>query len=95
MNQNENYESIDLGGMLKNSRPRVNFDEQKNAGQYQDAGDSKMVKLVLKYSCGLVKDVRQASFVLLGIAVVAVIISIFLLSGGGKPKPVYKKMILP
>ena len=98
MNQNENYEDVDLSGMLKNSRPSVEFDEQKNASRYygEDAGDSKMVKLVIKNSGGLIKNGTQANFVLLGIAVVAVILSIFLLSGGGKPKSVYNKnMPLP
>ncbi|MBU6431576.1 MAG: hypothetical protein KGJ58_04585, partial [Patescibacteria group bacterium] len=44
----------------------------------------KIIQWVIKYSGGYVKDKKQASFVLLGFAVVAIIVSLFLIFGGGK-----------
>ena len=41
----------------------------------------KMVQWVIKYSGGLVKDERQANFVLLGIIVLAITISLILIFG--------------
>lgn len=87
MNQDDrNYENADLSGMLKNSRPSVEFEEYKDIRPYygEDAGDSKMIRLVIKHSGGLIKDGKQASFVLLGFAVAAIIVSIFLFFGRGR-----------
>lgn len=88
MNQNDkNY----------NSGTGVEFDEYKNTRSYddEDAGDSKMVRLAIKHSGGLIKNKKQANFVLLGIALVAVIISLFVSFSGGKAKPVYNKNVIP
>lgn len=97
MNQNQNYDDVDLSGMLKISRRIVDSDEYGNTRpRYgEDTSDSKMVKLAIKHSGGLIKDKKQANFVLLGIALVAVIISLFVSFSGGKAKPVYNKNVIP
>lgn len=46
----------------------------------------KIVQWVIKYSGGLVKDEKQANYVLLGFVVVAVVISLFFVFGGGSSK---------
>ncbi len=43
----------------------------------------KIVRLVIKYSGGLIKDENQANYVLIGFVVLAIIISLFLFFGGG------------
>ncbi|MBU6431614.1 hypothetical protein KGQ29_04585 [Patescibacteria group bacterium] len=86
MTQNDkNYDSVDLSGMLKNSRPTVEFEEYGISRSYRDssADTPKIIRLVIRYSGGLIKDGKQASFVLLGFAAVAIIISAVLLLDAG------------
>lgn len=58
-----------------------------------------MVRFIMKYSGGYVKDEKQANYVLIGFVVLAVIISSFLIfSGGGGPNiplPHGTKIIYP
>ena len=46
----------------------------------------KIVKLIIKYSGGLIKDEKQANYVLIGLTVAAIIASLFLVFGGDKNK---------
>ena len=52
---------------------------------------SKMIERVITLSGGLIKDEKQASYVLLGFVVVAIVITFILIFGGGgggvKPLP--------
>src|SRR3989344_4958843 len=48
---------------------------------YRETTTQKIIKLVMKYSGGAVKDERQAEYVLLGFVVVAIIVSLFLFFG--------------
>jgi len=43
----------------------------------------KIVKLIIKYSGGLIKDEKQANYVLIGFVTVTIVISLFLIFGGG------------
>ncbi|MDO8676646.1 MAG: hypothetical protein Q7K16_03285 [Candidatus Azambacteria bacterium] len=43
----------------------------------------KIVRLVIKYSGGLIKDENQANYVLIGFVVLAIVVSLFLFFGGG------------
>ncbi|MBI4155690.1 MAG: hypothetical protein HY507_00470 [Candidatus Zambryskibacteria bacterium] len=63
----------------------VSFEEDKWKTQVPSFADEtpKMVKLVMKISGGAITDQRQAEYVLLGFAVIAIIISIFLFFSGG------------
>jgi hypothetical protein len=58
---------------------------------YEDKGTSGMVKLVMKLSGGAVKTERQAEWILLGVIVVAVGISLYLVFGV-VTTPVRKKL---
>ncbi len=65
--------------------PDLQFNEDR---QYQEparsrAGESLFTRLVLATS--IVSTDRQAEYVLLGFAIVAIIVSLFLLSRGGLP----------
>jgi len=48
---------------------------------YREPQSPKLIQWVLKYSGGLIKDERQANYVLIGFAVLAIIVSLVLLFG--------------
>ncbi len=54
----------------------------------------KMSQWIINHSGGLVKNRKQASYVLLGFAVVAVIVSLVLFFGGRNAKTLYKEDIM-
>ena len=82
MAENDNHnKGIDLSGRFKGSSTGVEFEEYKAPRSYSP-GTPKMIQWVIKYSGGLVKDKKQASYVLLGFAAVAIVISLFLIFGG-------------
>jgi len=51
--------------------------------KYEAPEPSKMVKLVMKISGGAIKEQKQAEYVLLVFAILAIITSLFLFFGGG------------
>ncbi|MCX6731430.1 MAG: hypothetical protein NTX55_00335 [Candidatus Parcubacteria bacterium] len=63
----------------------VQFQEQWQPQQRvpKKGWGEKLAGLLVKYSGGLIKDETQASYVILGFVVVAIIISLFLVFGGG------------
>lgn len=70
-----------------NEQPSVRFDEEQRVG-IPPTETSRMVQWVMKYSGGLVKDEKQANYVLIGIALVAIGISLFLFVGATRsPAP--------
>jgi len=78
MDQNDkNNEGIDLSGALKDSGTGVKFEEYRVQRSYYP-GTPKIIQWVIKYSGGLIKDEKQASYVLLSLAGLFVIIIIFL-----------------
>ena len=90
MGQNsENKEEIDLSKALESSGPEV----EPQVGQQQSAssfypGTPKIIQLVIKCSGGLVKNEKQAQYVLVGLIVLMVIITIVIfLIGSGQPTP--------
>ncbi len=60
-----------------NEQPSVRFDEEQRM-QDSDPETPKMIKWVMQYSGGLVKDEKQANYVLIGIAVCALLLTVFL-----------------
>ena len=68
-----------------NESPEIVFesDEFQQTRQSFQTSTPKIVEWVIKYSGGLVKDEKQASYVLIGFVVVAIIVSLFLIFGGG------------
>ncbi len=83
----DNNKRIDLSGSLKDSGTGVKFEEYRAPRSYYP-GTPKIIQWVMKYSGGLVKDKKQAAYVLLGFVAVVIIISLFMLfSGGSNSKP--------
>ena len=79
---NEDNKEIDLSDALKDSSTGVKFEgEQRYARSYYP-GTPKVIQWVIKYSGGLVKDEKQASYVLIGFVAVAIVIVLFLIFGG-------------
>jgi len=87
--------------MEYNEPPKIVFeDEQSQRLRSFQTTTPKIVGWVIKYSGGLVKNEKQANYVLVGFIVVAiVVVIIFLFSGGGsKAKleaPPGQKIIYP
>jgi len=82
---------VDLGGGLNDSDTGVKFQDSgwRAMKYYREPETPKIIQWVIKYSGGLVKDKKQADYVLLGFVVVVIIISLFLFFGGGKTKSDY------
>ena len=80
--EQENKERIDFSG----SSSGVTF--KGDAGwravrYYREPGSPKVIQWVMKYSGGFVQNEKQATYVLLGFAVLAFAISLVLFFGGG------------
>jgi len=84
--ENKNNEGIDLSGSFKDSGTGVKFDEYRTPRSYYP-GTPKIIQWVIKYSGGLVKDEKQANYVLIGFVAVAIVIVLFLIFGGGGSNP--------
>jgi hypothetical protein len=55
----------------------------------------KLADFLVKYSGGLIKDENQAAYVILGFVVVAIIVSLFLIFGGGPKSENLEKSFPP
>lgn len=58
-------------------------DSYKAVKFYDETDNPKIVRLVMKYSGGAIKDEKQAYWVLFGFVVLVVAVSLFLFFGGG------------
>ena len=80
-----NKEEIDLSDVFKDSDKGVKpQDEQQPTTQVFLPGTPKIIQWTIKYSGGLIKNEKQANYVLIGFVVAAIIISLVLVFGGGK-----------
>jgi len=80
MQEEKNDQLIDFSGAMKNYKKPVFQNE--NSGNYYSVGDSGMVKFLIKFSGGLIKDKNQANIFLLAVFVFMVAISLFLIFRG-------------
>jgi hypothetical protein len=83
---NKDNEGIDLSGSLKDSGTGVKLEEYRVPRSYYP-GTPKIIQWVIKYSGGLVKNEKQASYVLIGFVAAAIVITMFLVFGGGPSQP--------
>lgn len=60
---------------------RFETDSYKAVKFYNETNTPKIVKLVVKYSGGLIKKDEQANYVLFGFVIIAIIVSLFLFFG--------------
>jgi len=79
---NEDNKGIDLSHTIDDSSSRVKFEGEQRYTRPYYSGTPKIVQLVMKYSGGYIKDEKQASYVLIGFVMMAIIISLFLIFGG-------------
>jgi len=82
MNQEKDKNGIDLSRSLKESFPKFQ-DGQWSSGPYISPTAPKIIRWLIKYSGGIIRNEKQASYVLLGFIVFVVIVSLFLIFGGG------------
>lgn len=85
--QEKGNNEIDLSGELKDSDTGVKFQDERRPTQTFFPGTPKIIQWVIKYSGGLVKDEKQASYVLIGLVALAIIVSLFLFFGGANKNP--------
>jgi hypothetical protein len=76
-----NQESIDLSGRIKDSEVKPK-EGQKLPVYVFRPGTPKIIQWLIKYSGGLIKNERQAAYILIGFVVLAIIVSLFLVFRG-------------
>jgi len=82
MDQEKDKNGIDLSRSLKESFPKFQ-DGQWSSGPYISPTAPKIIRWLIKYSGGIIRNEKQASYVLLGFIVFVVIISLFLIFNRG------------
>lgn len=84
--------------MEQNNEPsKVVFEDQEFQYSVQSfqIPTPKIIEWVIKYSGGLVKDEKQASYILIGFVAVAIILSVFLIFGKGTSDSPKDTKVLP
>ena len=76
-----NKKDIDLSGASNNSGIQYEDKGWKAVKYYRETDEPKVIKLLIRYSGGLVKNEKQAVYILLGFAILAIIVSLFLWFG--------------
>jgi len=76
MQEEKNTQPIDLSGAMRNYK-KPSF-QNENYGDYYATRDSGMVKFLIKFSGGLIKNKNQANIFLLAVFVIMTIASLFL-----------------
>ena len=71
--------------MDQNESPGITFEGEKfqRPAQSFKTATPKIVQWVIRYSGGLVKDEKQANYVLIGFVVVTILLASFLMFSGG------------
>jgi len=86
--EKENKEDIDLSDALKGSNSSdTDAKPQKEQQRPEEVflpGTPKVIQWMIKYSGGLIKNERQASYVIFGFVALAIIVSLFLFFGGDR-----------
>ena len=82
MNQENNKNGIDLSKRISEPATKSQSGEWYS-GPYVSPTAPKIIRWLIKYSGGLIKNEKQAFYVILGFIVFVVIISLFLIFGGG------------
>ncbi len=78
---NEDNKDIDLSHTLDSPGSGVEFEEEKSftaSKQYRQSSTSKIIQLVMKYSGGKIKDEQHAIYVLIGLVVIIVILTMII-----------------
>jgi len=82
-NDNKQDELVDLSDALKDSNKEIEIqNKQQQSAQIFFPGTPKIIQWTIKYSGGLIKNEKQAQYVLLGFIAVIIIVSLFLVFSG-------------
>ena len=73
-----------MDNLNENFSQKIEFENQyeRPSGYYNQKKTSKIIALVIKFSGGIIKDERQASYVLLVASVLIIVVSLFTLFRG-------------
>ena len=66
------------------SKVKFGSEEFRRPARFCVSETPKIIRWVIKYSCGLVKNEKQANYVLLGFVATMIVISLFLVFGSGE-----------
>lgn len=85
-----NKEDIDLSGALKDASTSQN--RYRAIKYYHEFNSPKIIQWTMNLSGGLVKNEKQAGYILLGFVAIAIIVALFLILSGStnevkSPKP--------
>lgn len=83
MNQENNNNGIDLSKRLNESTAKSQSG-QWSSGPYVSPFAPKIIRWLIKYSGGLIKNESWAAYVLIGFVALAIIVSLFLFFGEEK-----------
>jgi len=86
---NKQNKTVDLSNTLKDSNNDIGIQNEQQSNQVFFPGTPKIIQWVIKYSGGLIKDEKQAQYVILGFVVLVIIISLFLIFGGGGKQEIF------
>jgi len=84
---NKNNNEIDLSKEFKDSETNEFKNESLSSNNLFLPNTPKIIQWVIKYSGGLIKDEKQAYYVLIGFITIAIIISLFLVFGYNSNQP--------
>ena len=88
MNQENDKNGIDLSKKLQESVPKSQGG-QWSSGPYVSPTAPKIIRWLIKYSGGLIKNEKQAFYILLVFIIFAIVISFYLALGrGGTPETI-------
>jgi hypothetical protein len=86
--EKENNNGIDLNKSFTNSERE--FQEGKRSPEYIFLpGTPKIIQWLIRYSGGLIKNKKQATYLLLGLVIFVIIISLFLIFGRQERKGIF------
>jgi len=96
MNEDKNNkENIDLSGALKDSNASSSQNEYRAIRYYHESSTPKIIQWTIKLSGGLIKNEKQAGYVLFGFVTIAIIVALFLVFSGGENKIEVPPLKLP
>lgn len=72
---------------MMGDQQKIQFEDEPQRPRSRHPETPKIIRIVINHSGGLIKNKKQASYVLVGFAVFAIVVSVFLLFGSGENVP--------
>ncbi len=74
----DQYNKNDLNNISDNSNNKVKFNEEHESMLLYHSDTPKIIQWVIKYSGGLIKNEKQANYILIGFIIIAIIVSLLI-----------------